>query len=694
MIHFLLLILLPCCVTPLSADESELQLTLPPAIFVVSGEQTSIYFDNVVLTQSPEDYRFEVTCDVPHLADQRRWTFTPTDDDTGEHPLNVTVYTADNKLLESKSCVLKVITVDAPQSPKSIQLLIIGDSLTHASAYPNEIGRLLSQDDHPKWKMLGTHKPSSAAKGVAHEGYGGWTWSRFVTQYEPNPDGTHRKRSSPFVFLNEDSKPQLDMPRYFAESCEDQRPDYVVIMLGINDCFSAPPDDIAGMDDRIDTMFNYADQLLAAIKDAAPNAQIGICLTTPPNARQAAFQANYKDRYTRWGWKRIQHRLVQRQIQYVDAKADPNISIVPTHLNLDPTDGYPANNGVHPNDVGYKQVGASVYSWLKWRFSNAHNPSPISTTTESEKAFLLPYFLGNGETGIYFAYSDDGLKFKRINEGKVLLPAPNWTNNLTRDPSIIFHDGVFHMVWTTSWKSRTIGYAFSRDLIYWSTPKQINLWGDRTGVRNTWAPELTWDAEKNEFLVLWSSTTLEELNDGDKSADVHGNDHRTYASRTKDFQTWSPPKLFFSPDPEHTVIDPFVARDDRGTKATTDDRWVMVIKNEMSVENGGKNLRLTFSSQMQGPYDRKLGPPIVGAGTEIVNQMAEGPSLFKRDSIWYLYWDAPGSEFSYCLATSPDLKKWTNRSAEMSLPEKRMRHGTVLLVPRNTIGHAVRNDAK
>lgn len=26
--------------------------------------------------------------------------------------------------------------------------------------------------------------------------------------------------------------------------------------------------------------------------------------------------------------------------------------------------------------------------------------------------FLLPCFLGNGETGIYFAYSLDGLKFK------------------------------------------------------------------------------------------------------------------------------------------------------------------------------------------------------------------------------------------------------------------------------------------
>ena len=49
--------------------------------------------------------------------------------------------------------------------------------------------------------MLGTHKPKAAAKGVAHEGYGGWTWQRFVSQYDPKPDGTHRKRSSSFVYL-------------------------------------------------------------------------------------------------------------------------------------------------------------------------------------------------------------------------------------------------------------------------------------------------------------------------------------------------------------------------------------------------------------------------------------------------------------------------------------------------------------
>ena len=106
---------------------------------------------------------------------------------------------------------------------------------------------------------------------------------------------------------------------------------------------------------------------------------------------------------------------------------------------------------------------------------------------------------------------------------------------------------------------------------------------------------------------------------------------------------------------------------------------------EMAEKDGGKNLRLTFANSMQGPFKTQLGPPIVGAGTDIVNQMGEGPTLFKRDGVWYLYWDAPGSEFSYCLATSRDLKSWKNRSPELSLPAEQMRHGTVLFAPRNSI---------
>lgn len=360
-----LILLLLLAVSPASAAEKtqSLQLTLPPMFYAVPGVEMSIYFDNIVLTETPEKYQFEVDCEIG-TVDQNRWTVTPTDSNVGQYSLSVKVTDADGANLGTANTVLQVSKPDAGASRDTCRLLIIGDSLTNATTYSNEIARLLSTPDNPKWQMLGTHKPKSAAAGVAHEGYGGWTWQRFVSQYEPKPDGTNRKRSSPFVYLGKDGKPGLDLPRYFKEECNDQKPDYVIIMLGINDCFSAKQNAI---DEKIDGMFTQADILIKALQTAAPQAEVGICLTTPGNFRQEAFYANYKDRYSRWGWKKIQHRLVQRQIEKYKGRENENLFIIPTELNLDIVDGYPVNNGVHPNKVGYQQIGASIYAWLKYR---------------------------------------------------------------------------------------------------------------------------------------------------------------------------------------------------------------------------------------------------------------------------------------------------------------------------------------
>ena len=121
----------------------------------------------------------------------------------------------------------------------------------------------------------------------------------------------------------------------------------------------------------------------------------------------------------------------------------------------------------------------------------------IALTTPSLRAggndsvFLLPFFQGNGEAGVYLAYSSDGLAFALLNQGKVVLPAPApaWPGeNLTQDPSIVYHDKMFHMVWTTSWSSRSVGYARSRDLLHWESVRKVVVWQEGVAVRNTWAP--------------------------------------------------------------------------------------------------------------------------------------------------------------------------------------------------------------
>lgn len=358
-----------------TVDTSALQLTLPPEIPLVVGTEFRLWFRNIAITDDATSCQFEVQCDRG-TSTAEHWTFTPQETDVGEYRMTIVSRSANGTSLDPPAKVettLRVIATrdlaadnqtksDAPEKTP-FRLLIIGDSLTHASTYPTELARLLKASG-ATIELMGTHRPDGIAEGIAHEGYGGWTWSRFATHYEPDPDGTYRKRSSPFVFLNDQNKPALSVSQYFQTHFSGHRPDAIIVLLGINDCFGAPPNDLKAMDLHIDQMFTSADAVLASLREAAPQARIGFCLTPPANARDEAFKANYGDRYTRKGWKFIQHRLVQRQLEYVAKKNDPKITIVPTELNVDPVDGYPVDNGVHPNTVGYHQIAQMMFAWL------------------------------------------------------------------------------------------------------------------------------------------------------------------------------------------------------------------------------------------------------------------------------------------------------------------------------------------
>lgn len=349
-----------------AAKSRSFRLTLPPAVYAVPGVEVSLYFENTVLVAADQKAGFDVECSLG-TVEARRWRLKAETSQVGRVPLKLKVKDESGKVVDEAMTQVHVVAAEAGQD-KDIALLIVGDSLTHSSAYPNEIARLLSLPGNPKWQMVGTHKPSGVAAGVAHEGYGGWTWAAFNSRFDPKPPPTGRVTSSPFVFgVGEKPEPKLDVARYISERAGGRKPDFIIVMLGINDCFSFNPDDAAQLDKQIDGVFKEADKLIAEFRRAIPHAQIGVCLTTPGNSRDAAFYANYKERYPRWGWRRIQHRLVEKELDYFRNREAEQLFIVPTELNLDVVDGYPENNGVHPNATGYQQIGATIYSWLKSR---------------------------------------------------------------------------------------------------------------------------------------------------------------------------------------------------------------------------------------------------------------------------------------------------------------------------------------
>ena len=94
-------------------SENPLQLTMPKECYAVVGVEMNIYFDNVVLTKTPEKYRFQVTCDIG-ATESRRWTVTPTANAVGHHKLTVTVRErGTEKKLGSATTSLRVLAADA-----------------------------------------------------------------------------------------------------------------------------------------------------------------------------------------------------------------------------------------------------------------------------------------------------------------------------------------------------------------------------------------------------------------------------------------------------------------------------------------------------------------------------------------------------------------------------------------------------
>lgn len=355
------------------------RLTIPPNIYAVGGMGSNIRLFNTILTQSPGEYRFEVDCPIGKFEGDQ-WSLSAETARAGQYPFNVRLLDSAGRSVALHSSTLRVSPADAGCTQTECFILVVGDSLTAASIYPDEIARLFSAPGNPKLHMLGTQTrrpPGSTRENVAYEGFGGWSWKTFLTRYDPAEPEPGKTNKSPFVFPS--GKPpayKADLQRYFKERCGGRTPDFITVLLGINDCFGLKADQPTAMDQGITGMFLNAETLITEFRNASPKAKIGICLVPPPNDREGAFVANYKDSYPRWNWKQVQHRLVERQLKHFFARDTENIDLIPVGLNVDTWNGYPETNAVHPNETGYRQIAASIYAWMKHQLALRESAKP------------------------------------------------------------------------------------------------------------------------------------------------------------------------------------------------------------------------------------------------------------------------------------------------------------------------------
>ena len=277
-------------------------------------------------------------------------------------------------------------------------------------------------------------------------------------------------------------------------------------------------------------------------------------------------------------------------------------------------------------------------------------------------SYIFAFFVGESD-GLHLAYSYDGYNWTPIADNKSVLKPEIGKDKLMRDPSICQGpDGTFHMVWTSSWTDRIIGYSSSRDLIHWNEQKAIPVMMHEPQAKNCWAPEITYDPVSKLFYIYWATTIPGRHSEVQTSESEKGLNHRIYYVTTRDFKKFSRTRLFFNPD--FSVIDAAIVRE----PATGE--YIMVVKNENSAP-AEKNLRVTRTKSLRKGFPVEVSAPIHG------QFWAEGPSpLFLEDGSLIVYFDMY-CEGRYGAAVSQDHgNSWNEVDPDrLHLPEG-IRHGT------------------
>lgn len=274
-------------------------------------------------------------------------------------------------------------------------------------------------------------------------------------------------------------------------------------------------------------------------------------------------------------------------------------------------------------------------------------------TSCGKKVYMFSSFKEPANEGLRFLYSYDGMNWTRI-DSTFLKPMVD--DKVMRDPSIVQGpDGTYHLVFTSAWKgNKNFGYASSKDLINWSEQKTIPVMAHEATAVNVWAPELFYDDENKQFIIIWATTIPHRFARGIEDED---NNHRMYYVTTKDFKTFSDAKLFL--DPGFSVIDCVIVK--RGK-----DDYVLVLKDNTRPM---RNIKIAFASNPLGPYSKPSEAFSPG--------FTEGPAVAKVGDEYITYYDQYRDKIYGAMKTK-DFKTFTDVTKEVKVPEAH-KHGTIFM---------------
>jgi sucrose-6-phosphate hydrolase SacC (GH32 family) len=288
----------------------------------------------------------------------------------------------------------------------------------------------------------------------------------------------------------------------------------------------------------------------------------------------------------------------------------------------------------------------------------------IVATSCNKKAYLFTSFNEPADKGLRMLYSYDGKKWDDLDT--VLLQPQVGGQKVMRDPSMVQGpDGTFHLVWTSSWRGdKGFGYASSKDLINWSEQQFISVMDKEPTTVNVWAPELFFDEEEKQYLIIWASCIPGRF---ERGIEEDSNNHRMYFTATKDFKTFSETKLFL--DPGFSVIDAVIVK-----RAAKD--YVLLLKDNTRAE---RNLKVAVADNPLGPWKN--------ISTPFSEKFTEGPSVVKHKNEWLIYYDSYQKKI-YEAMTTKNFVQFENVTRSVQVPQGH-KHGTIVQVNRKLVKQLV-----
>ncbi|SFM24306.1 LPXTG-motif cell wall anchor domain-containing protein [Gracilibacillus orientalis] len=306
-------------------------------------------------------------------------------------------------------------------------------------------------------------------------------------------------------------------------------------------------------------------------------------------------------------------------------------------------------------------------------------------------AYFFSYFTGEYEGGeeISFAVAEDPLHWRALNNGQSVIQSDMGERGL-RDPFVIRapEGDKFYMIATdlkmgesTNFDqaqmtgSHSIMVWESDDLVNWSEQRMVEVAPKNGG--NTWAPEAFYHEPTGEYVVFWASSIPNEETYGDFSnGRPNGQYNVMYYATTRDFQTFSDPKVFID-DSFPTIDTTFIEHDDtfyRFTKSEANYKVYYEKAQDIFDDLDGIEENGFQFEEIAGTKDGNQG--LIGHGGN-----NEGQTIFKAidEEKWYLFLDSWPYHVRWTtdLEDGPQLVDNVLDPSDYALPPG-PRHGTVI----------------